>query len=129
MPNRRLRPVPRPGRGFRLLRPKPTAAPTNPLTGVGAPPTGPVIAVKLDDTAAGRPSLGLEMADVIYIEEAEGGLSRMVAVFASDQPEVPAVRSIRTSDPELLGQYGGIIVVVSGAAPPCQRWTGRGCTA
>jgi hypothetical protein len=96
--------------------PKPTATPTNPLTGVGAPPTGPVIAVKLDDTAAGRPSLGLEKADVIYIEEAEGGLSRMVAVFASAKPEVRAVRSIRTSDPELLGQYGRIIVVASGGS-------------
>jgi Protein of unknown function (DUF3048) N-terminal domain/Protein of unknown function (DUF3048) C-terminal domain len=93
---------------------RPTAAPTNPLTGVGAPPTGPVIAVKLDDTAAGRPTLGLEKADVIYIEEAEGGLSRLVAVFASAKPQVRAVRSIRSSDPELLGQFGRIIVVASG---------------
>jgi Protein of unknown function (DUF3048) N-terminal domain/Protein of unknown function (DUF3048) C-terminal domain len=96
----------------------PTATPTpqgpNPLTGVGALPAGPVIAVKVDDTAAGRPSLGLEKADVIYIEEVEGGLTRMVAVFASAKPKVRAVRSIRASDPELLGQYGRIIVVASG---------------
>ncbi|MBE3073703.1 MAG: DUF3048 domain-containing protein, partial [Actinobacteria bacterium] len=65
-------------------------------------------------TAAGRPSLGLEKADVIYIEEVEGGLSRMVAVFAGAKPKVRAVRSIRSSDPELLGQYGRIIVVASG---------------
>jgi len=94
--------------------PTSTVAVTNPLTGVGVPPNGPVIAVKMDDTAAGRPSLGLEKADVIYIEEAEGGLSRMVAVFASAKPKVRAVRSIRSSDPELLGQYGRIIVVASG---------------
>jgi len=73
-----------------------------------------VVAVKLDDTVAGRPSLGLEKADVIYIEEVEGGLSRMVAVYASAKPKVRAVRSIRSSDPELLGQYGRIIVVASG---------------
>jgi len=73
-----------------------------------------VVAVKLDDTAAGRPSLGLDKADVIYIEEVEGGLSRMVAVFASAKPRVRAVRSIRSSDPELLGQYGRIIVIASG---------------
>jgi len=73
-----------------------------------------VIAVKVDDTAAGRPSMGIDKADVIYIEEAEGGLSRMVAVFASAKPKVRAVRSIRSSDPELLGQYGRIIVVASG---------------
>jgi len=86
----------------------------NPLTGLPASLTGPVVAVKIDDTAAGRPSMGLEKADVIYIEEAEGGLSRMVAVFASAKPKVRAVRSIRSSDPELLGQYGRIIMVASG---------------
>ena len=90
-------------------------APTlNPLTGMGTAPIGPVIAVKVDDTQAGRPSLGLEKADVIYIEEAEGGLSRMVAVYASARPKVRAVRSVRTSDPELLGAYGKIILVASG---------------
>jgi hypothetical protein len=92
-----------------------SAAPVpNPLTGVGLSPAGPVIAVKIDDTEAGRPSMGLDKADVIYIEEAEGGLSRMVGVFASAKPKVRAVRSIRSSDPELLGQYGRIIVVASG---------------
>ena len=94
--------------------PTPAAPVINPLTGVGVAPNGPVIAVKIDDTAAGRPSLGLDKADVIYVEEAEGGLSRMVAVFASAKPKVRAVRSIRSSDPELLGQYGRIIVVASG---------------
>ena len=94
--------------------PAPAAPVPNPLTGVGVSPKGPVIAVKIDDTAAARPSLGLEKADVIYIEEAEGGLSRMVAVFASAKPKVRAVRSIRSSDPELLGQYGRIIIVASG---------------
>ena len=94
--------------------PTPTPQGPNPLTGVGVPPSGPVIAVKVDDTAAGRPSLGLEKADVIYIEEVEGGLTRMVAVFASAKPNVRAVRSVRASDPELLRQYGRIIVVASG---------------
>lgn len=101
--------------------PKPTAAPTNPLTGRAPVPAGPVIAVKLDDTAAGRPTLGLEKADVIYLEEVEGGLTRMLAVFASAKPSVRAVRSIRASDPELLGQYGKIIVVASGGAPHAMR--------
>lgn len=99
--------------------PTPTPTPTpvevlNPLTGLPTSLTGPVVAVKIDDTAASRPSMGLEKADVIYIEEVEGGLTRMVAVFASAKPKVMAVRSIRSSDPELLGQYGRIIVVASG---------------
>jgi hypothetical protein len=114
MPSPRLHRLPQPAVPTQTAVPTPSAAAFNPLTGVGASPKGPVIAVKIDDTAAGRPSLGLEKADVIYIEEAEGGLSRMVAVFASAKPKVRAVRSIRSSDPELLGQYGRIIVVASG---------------
>ena len=94
----------------------PTVAAVNPLTGVIGLPKGPVIAVKVDDTAGGLPSRGLDKADVIYIEEVEGGLTRMVAVFASAKPNVRAVRSIRSSDMELLGQYGKIIVVASGGA-------------
>lgn len=47
----------------------PTPQVPNPLTGVGVSPNGPVIAVKVDDTAAGRPSLGLDKADVIYISK------------------------------------------------------------
>jgi Protein of unknown function (DUF3048) N-terminal domain len=93
----------------------------NPLTGIVPSPSGPVIAVKVDDTAPGRPSLGVDRADVIYIEEVEGGLTRMLAVFASARPDVRAVRSIRSSDPELLGQYGKIIVVASGGGRPALR--------
>ncbi len=91
---------------------------TNPLTGLGPLPSGPVVAVKIDDTGPARPSLGVEQADVIYIEEAEGGLSRMVAVFASAKPQVEAVRSVRQSNPELLAQYGRIILVASGGDGP-----------
>ena len=98
----------------RPVVPKPR--PIHPLTGVGRPPTGPVVAVKIDDTAAGRPSLGLEKADVIYVEEVEGGLTRMVGIFAGSKPKVMAVRSVRPSDPELLAQYGRIILVASGGA-------------
>jgi len=95
-------------------RPRPAVVPINPLTGLAGIPKGPVVAVKMDDTSRGRPSLGLEKSDVIYIEEVEGGLTRMVAVFASAKPNVRAVRSVRSSDPELLGQYGRIILVASG---------------
>lgn len=93
--------------------PKPPAA-VNPLTGIGKPPTGPVLAVKIDDTDNGRPSVGLDKADVIYIEQAEGGLTRMVAVFGTHKPVVEAVRSVRASDAELLSQYGPISLVASG---------------
>ncbi len=92
---------------------KPTAK-LNPLTGVGPAPTGPILAVKVDDTASGRPSRGIDQADVLYIEQAEGGLTRMVAVFGTHRPVVEAVRSVRASDAELLSQYGPIALVASG---------------
>ncbi|MGI8665721.1 MAG: DUF3048 domain-containing protein [Jatrophihabitans sp.] len=96
-------------------KPAPTPPPpVNPLTGLGKPPTGPILAVKIDDTANGRPSLGLDKADVIYIEQAEGGLTRMVAVFGTHKPLVEAVRSVRASDAELLSQYGPITLIASG---------------
>jgi hypothetical protein len=92
----------------------PTPAAVNPLTGLGAPPKGPVIGVKIDDTENGRPQLGLDKADIVYVEQAEGGLTRLLAVFATNKPTVEAVRSVRASDPELLSQYGRIILVASG---------------
>jgi hypothetical protein len=95
-------------------KPTPKPAAVNPLTGLGKPPTGPVLAVKIDDTENGRPSVGLDQADVIYIEQAEGGLTRMVAVFGTHKPVVEAVRSVRASDAELLSQYGPITLVASG---------------
>jgi hypothetical protein len=95
-------------------KPKPVAKPVNPLTGIGAPPPGPVVAVKVDDTENGRPQVGLDKADVVYIEQVEGGLTRMVAVFSTNKPQVEPVRSVRASDVELLSQYGGIALVASG---------------
>jgi Protein of unknown function (DUF3048) N-terminal domain/Protein of unknown function (DUF3048) C-terminal domain len=93
---------------------KPAVAALNPLTGKGAVPTGPVFAVKIDDTENGRPQRGIDKADVVYVEQAEGGLTRTVAVFASQKPTVEAVRSVRASDAELLSQYGKISLVASG---------------
>jgi hypothetical protein len=93
-----------------------TSAPAvNPLTG-GAPSDNPVIAVKIEDTALGRPQAGVDKADIVYVEQVEGGLTRLAAVFNSDLPTVEPVRSIRPSDPELLLQFGHIIVVASGGS-------------
>lgn len=95
---------------------KPVAAPVNPLTGVGKPPAGPILAVKIDDTGNGRPAVGLDKADVVYIEQVEGGLTRMVAVFGTRKPSVEPVRSVRAGDAELLSQYGAISLVASGGS-------------
>ncbi|MBV9823446.1 MAG: DUF3048 domain-containing protein [Actinobacteria bacterium] len=104
---------------------RPVPAPVNPLTGVGKPPSGPIVAVKIDDTASGRPSRGLSQADIVYIEQAEGGLTRLLAVFGTHKPVVEPVRSVRASDPELLSQYGPIALVASGGGGDSLTVLGR----
>jgi hypothetical protein len=94
--------------------PPPPPAPVNPLTGVGAPNGLPVVAVKIDDTAPGRPQVNIDKADIVYIEQAEGGLSRLIGIFNTNHPVVGYVRSVRSSDSELLQQYGKITLVASG---------------
>ncbi len=77
---------------------------------------GPVLVVKIDDTRFARPQVGLEFADVVYIEQVEGGLTRLAAVFSSNIPSrIGPVRSARISDIELFAQYGRVAFAYSGA--------------
>jgi hypothetical protein len=77
---------------------------------------GPVLVVKIDDTRYARPQVGLEFADVVYIEQVEGGTTRLAAIYSSTIPaRVGPVRSARISDMELLAQYGHIAFAFSGA--------------
>ena len=77
---------------------------------------GPILVVKIDDTKMAHPQIGLEFADIIYIEQVEGGLTRLAAVFSSEIPrEVGPVRSARISDLELLAQFGKFGFAYSGA--------------
>ena len=77
---------------------------------------GPILVVKIDDTFAAHPQAGLEDADVVYIEQVEGGLTRLAAVFSSKIPDVIGpVRSARISDIELLEQFGRVAFAYSGA--------------
>ena len=90
---------------------------TSPLTGE-ATSKHPVIAVKIEDTALGRPQVGTDKADIVYVEQVEGGLTRLLAIFNTTLPTVEPVRSVRPSDPELALQFGHIIFVASGGSPP-----------
>jgi hypothetical protein len=74
------------------------------------------LAVKLDNASAARPHTGVDAADVVYVEQVEGGLSRLMAVYATRVPEaVGPVRSARESDLELLRQFHRPTLVFSGA--------------
>ncbi|MGH4028644.1 DUF3048 domain-containing protein [Actinomycetota bacterium Odt1-20B] len=85
------------------------------------PPTGPgqrgrVLAVKIDNVGPARPQTGLGAADVVYAEQVEAGLSRLMAVYATRVPPVVGpVRSARETDLELLRQFGSPTLAYSGA--------------
>jgi len=89
--------------------------PTNVLTGLPGI-NGPLLFVKVDDTESARPQIGLEDADVLYIEQVEGGLTRIAAVFSNKLPAlIGPVRSARISDIDLMANYGRPGLAFSGA--------------
>ncbi|MFJ3692326.1 DUF3048 domain-containing protein [[Kitasatospora] papulosa] len=80
-----------------------------------------VLAVKIDNVAAARPATGLERADVVYVEQVEAGLSRILAAYSSDLPPVIGpVRSARETDLELLRQFDEPTLAYSGAQSALQ---------
>lgn len=75
-----------------------------------------IIIVKIDDTNQARPQTGIEDADVVYIEQVEGGATRIAALYSSKYPEIVGpVRSARISDMEIFAQYGKFGFAYSGA--------------
>ena len=77
---------------------------------------GPVLVVKIDDSAQAHPQIGLEDADIVYIEQVEGGLTRLAAIFSSVVPQrIGPVRSARISDIDILSQFGRVAFAYSGA--------------
>ena len=78
--------------------------------------SGKVFAVKFDDTSAAHPQDGVESADIVYITEVEAGFTRLMGIYSSNYPEVLGpIRSARISDLSILGEYGKIGYLYSGA--------------
>ncbi len=81
-----------------------------------------VLAVKIDNVAPARPHTGLEGADIVYVEQVEAGLSRILAVYSADLPPVIGpVRSARETDLELLRQFDRPALAFSGRRAGCCR--------
>lgn len=81
-----------------------------------APRAPSPLAVKIDNVPAARPQTGLDAADIVYAEQVEGGLSRLMAVYATKLPKaIGPVRSARESDLELLRQFNEPTLAFSGA--------------
>jgi len=75
-----------------------------------------ILVVKIDDTNAAHPQIGVEFADVVYVEQVEGGLTRLAAIYTSKLPPlIGPIRSARISDIELLAQFGRVGFAYSGA--------------
>jgi hypothetical protein len=116
------------------LPPAATAAPAparvaaaSPLTGEPGAPGAAVLAVKVDNSPQGRPWTGVADADVVYVEPVEGGVTRLLAVFASHlPPSVGPVRSFRESDIDLLAAYGRPALAFSGNAPELDHLVASG---
>jgi Protein of unknown function (DUF3048) N-terminal domain/Protein of unknown function (DUF3048) C-terminal domain len=91
-----------------------------PLTGrklVGDFPHRPVYVVKIDNSAASAPQIGLRSADMIVEELVEGGITRLAVFFYSHLPPVVGpVRSMRASDIGIVTPVNSVLVA-SGGAP------------
>ena len=91
----------------------------SPLTGqavAGGLPDRPVLVVKVDNSAAARPQVGLSAADLVVEELVEGGLTRLAVMYYATLPdEVAPVRSVRTSDIGIVAPTGGALIASGGA--------------
>ncbi len=99
------------------------AAQTWPLTGLdvasgkSAEQKHPVLVLKMDNTPASAPQVGLGAADLVVEELVEGGVTRLAAFYYSRVPgDVGPVRSMRASDIGIVSPVGAAMVT-SGAAP------------
>ena len=96
--------------------------PVAPLTGLPDPTrqsfTRPALSIKIENTPQARPQTGLDMADVVYEEVTEAGITRFLAVYNSTVPPVVGpIRSARIMDPDLFTPLGGIFVYSGGIQP------------
>lgn len=88
-----------------------------PLTGLAAegPLDRPALFVKIDNVERARPPVGLQQADIVFEEQVEGHLTRLAAVFHSrDADRLGPVRSVRTTDLDLVSLFGRVLFAASG---------------
>jgi Protein of unknown function (DUF3048) N-terminal domain/Protein of unknown function (DUF3048) C-terminal domain len=95
-----------------------------PLTGLraeGAAPRHPVMVVKIDNSEASLPQIGLSKADLVTEELVEGGSTRLAVFYYSRLPKlVGPVRSMRATDIGIV-KPAEAVLVASGGAPPTVR--------
>ena len=105
----------------------PTQSPTSAPTLAVAPLTGepvedlealarPAVAVKVSDVPEAHPQVGVDRADLVFVEPLGTSYTRLAAVFHSELPElVGPVRSVRPVDAALLGPLEPVFANSMGA--------------
>lgn len=101
----------------------PEAGPDWPLTGLAPadhPVEGPVLTVKVDNTAQALPQSGLGAADIVVEEPVEGGLTRLAVLLHSSVPSAAElvtgpVRSVRSSDIGIVKPADAVLLASGGA--------------
>lgn len=73
------------------------------------------LVVKIDNVEEARPQAGIDSADIIIEERVEGNVTRLLAVFHSNVPDlVGPVRSTRSTDFDILPMFGRPVYASSG---------------
>jgi hypothetical protein len=110
-----------------------TTAPPAETPAAGAPLTGlavsdpskvarPALIVKIDNAPKGRPQEGINQADIVVEEGVEGGITRLAAIFHSqDIDEVGPIRSARSTDIAIAHELQRPLFAYSGANATFQR--------
>ena len=76
----------------------------------------------MENIEAARPQVGLDKADIVFVEEVEGAQTRLIAIYHSAFPSrLGPVRSARSTDVQLLPLFGKPGLVYSGANSRVQR--------
>ncbi len=88
----------------------------SPLSGleVGVLPER-ILAVAVDNSPSARPQSGLSFAQIIYEVPVEGGITRLLAFFLGDEPEIIGpVRSLRKYMIPLIQEYDALVAHCGG---------------
>lgn len=89
----------------------------------------PAVSIKVDNSPQGRPQSGLEKADLIFEEKVEGGVTRFIAVYQSQESElVGPIRSVRTTDRPVVSAFRGVFAFSDGVAFTLSRLKGAPVT-
>jgi hypothetical protein len=77
----------------------------------------PVIAAMINNHIDARPTIGLAQANVVYEAEVEGGITRLMALYASEEnlEEIGSIRSARPYFLEWVNEYDALYVHCGGS--------------